>query len=69
MAFKILRAVTRRSEASNENHPDGPRSTQPDLRDLATGAALAVALDASPAVLVTLQDYAQSFRPRVRRTA
>ena len=69
MAYKILRALTRRPEASNENHPEAAKSVQPDMRDLATGAALAVALDTTPAVLVTLQDYAQTFRPRGRRTA
>ncbi len=69
MAYKIFRALTGRPEASNENHPESAKSIQPDYRDLATGAALAVALDASPAVLVTLHDYARTFRPRGRRTA
>ena len=69
MAYKIFRAFTRSPEASNENHPEVAKSPQPELRDLATGAALAVALDTSPAVLVALQDYAQTFRPRGRRTA
>ena len=69
MTYKIFRAFARSPEASNENHPEVEKSQQPDLRDLATGAALAVALDTSPAVLVTLQDYARTFRPRGRRTA
>lgn len=69
MAYRILRALTRRPEASNENHPEGAKSTQPGMRDLATGAALAVAVDTSPAVLVALHDYAQTFRPGGRRSA
>ena len=69
MTYKIFRALTGRPEASNENHPESSKAAQPDYRDLATGAALAVALDGSPAVLVTLQDYARTFRPRGRRTA
>lgn len=60
-------------EAGNENEPERTGSEHPengpDVRDLATGAALAVAVDASPAVLVTLHDYAQSFRGRRRRSA
>ncbi len=69
MAYSILRVQTRHPKASNENHPETGNPVQPDVRDLATGAALAVALDTSPAVLVTLHDYARSFRPRGRRTA
>lgn len=69
MAYKILRALIRHPEASNENYSETGKSVLPDVRDLATGAALAVALDTSPAVLVTLHDYARTFRPRGRRTA
>ncbi len=73
MGYRILRALTRRPEACNENAPehaaDTSRQGMPGMRSLATGASLAVAVDASPAVLVTLHDYAQTFRPRGRRTA
>jgi hypothetical protein len=41
-----------------------------NVRALATGAALAVALDASPAVLVSIYEYAHRFREhRPRRLA
>jgi hypothetical protein len=73
MGYRILRALSWRPEAGNENAPErtGDTSHQalPGVRSLATGAALAVAVDASPAVLVTLHDYAQTFRGRGRRTA
>lgn len=72
MGYRILRASSRRPDAGNENHPDHAAAKPeqgPGLRDLATGASLAVAIDASPAVLVTLHDYAQTFRPRGRRSA
>lgn len=39
------------------------------LRALATGAALAVDVDNSPAVLLSIQAYAQYYRERGRRTA
>ena len=58
--------------ASNENAP-APASDelpQVDVRALATGAALAASLDASPAVLVNLYDYAHRYGGgRPRRTA
>ena len=73
MGYRILRALTRRPEACNENASEhtgeASHRTMPGVRSLATGAALAVAVDASPAVLVTLHDYAQTFRGRRRRTA
>jgi hypothetical protein len=72
MGYRILRALSWRPQAGNENHAAHATAGQdhgPAVRDLATGASLAVAVDASPAVLVTLQDYAQTFRPRGRRTA
>jgi hypothetical protein len=72
MGYRILRALSWRPHAGNENNP-AFATAKPDhgpaVRDLATGASLAVAIDASPAVLVTLHDYAQTFRPRGRRTA
>lgn len=52
-------------EAHNENVPHGPTGEQTDpekLRALRTGAALAVSLDASPAVLVNIYDYAHRVR-------
>jgi hypothetical protein len=60
--------------AENENEPDSAeRLEQPitldKVRALATGAALAVAVDTSPAVLVSIQHYAQRYRDRGRRTA
>lgn len=57
-------------EAHNENVPHGPTGEQIDpekLRALRTGAALAVSLDASPAVLVNIYDYAQRVRGQRRR--
>jgi hypothetical protein len=39
------------------------------VRALATGAALAVSVDTSPAVLVSIYDYAHRYRDRPRRTA
>jgi hypothetical protein len=73
MGYRILRALSRRPDAGNENAPErcpAARAEQgPGLRDLATGASLAVAVDTSPAVLVTLHDYAKTFRPRGRRSA
>jgi hypothetical protein len=65
MLRKILSFV--RSAAHNENSqlpcgaPSGTVSPE-NVRALATGAALAVALDASPAVLVSIYDYARRVR-------
>ena len=39
------------------------------VRALATGAALATAVDSSPAVLVSIYDYAHRYRDKGRRTA
>jgi hypothetical protein len=38
-----------------------------NVRALATGAALAVALDTSPAVLVSIYDYAHRYRDHAHR--
>lgn len=49
----------------NENVPFAHHADQVDpekVRALRTGAALAVSLDASPAVLVNIYDYAQRVR-------
>ena len=59
--------------AHNENAPEHARSrdlpSQSNVRALATGAALAVSLDATPAVLVPIYDYAHHYRDRPRRCA
>jgi hypothetical protein len=65
MLNKILSFA--RSAAHNENSPAfaairGDTVSAENVRALATGAALAVALDASPAVLVSIYDYAHRFR-------
>ena len=56
-----------RSVAHNENSRRfggvrGDTVSVEKVRALATGAALAVALDASPAVLVSIYDYANRVR-------
>jgi hypothetical protein len=58
----------------NENAPAaGCASEQAvsvaNVRALATGAALATAVDTSPAVLVSIYDYAHRYREKGRRTA
>lgn len=58
-------------DAHNENDPSHELQG-PDLRKLravATGAALATAVDASPAVVVGIYDYAHRYRDRGRRSA
>jgi hypothetical protein len=64
---------SRKLVAHNENAPDRGRSSdlpsQSNVRALATGAALAVSLDGSPAVLVPIYDYAHHYRDRPRRCA
>jgi hypothetical protein len=60
--------------AGNENAPGAvtcayESTSTPNDRALATGAALAVSLDASPAVLVSLYDYARRDVGRGRRCA
>jgi hypothetical protein len=71
MLKKLLRS--RGLVAHNENVPDQAEpsglSPQAKVRALATEAALAVSLDTSPAVLVTLYDYAHHYNDRPRRTA
>jgi hypothetical protein len=61
-----------RSAAHNQNAQlpcGGPGDTvsAENVRALATGAALAVALDASPAVLVSIYAYAHRWRDREPR--
>jgi hypothetical protein len=74
----MLRNIFRRHQPSlvacNENAPaqadkqDG-RVSISNVRALATGAALATSVDTSPAVLVSIYDYAHRYRDRGRRTA
>lgn len=57
-------------EAQNENAPQVHYEGEVDpekVRALRTGAALAVSLDASPAVLVNIYDYAHRMRGSRRR--
>jgi hypothetical protein len=62
-----------RSQVANENAPASlvpaelPNAS--NVRALATGAALAVSIDTSPAVLLTIYDYAHRYRDRPKRTA
>jgi hypothetical protein len=74
MLRNVLRWRTPRLVAGNENTPDSPTPsdgsvTGANVRALATGAALAVAVDASPAVLVSIYDYAHRYGDKGRRTA
>ena len=60
--------------AGNENAAERPvrfgNGVSPsNVRALATGAALATSLDNSPAVLISMYDYAHRYRDRARRTA
>jgi hypothetical protein len=70
MLDKVFRRRNAGLVASNENvpHREEPVSLE-RLRALQTGAALAVAVDTSPAVLVSIYDYAQRYREKGRRTA
>lgn len=74
MFRNILRRTSPHLAAVNENGPDrvarnvAAVSTS-NVRALATGAALATSVDTSPAVLVSIYDYAHRFRDRGRRTA
>lgn len=70
MLDRVLRRRAPRLVAGNENTPD-PEAPVPleRVRALATGAALAVAVDTSPAVLVSIQHYAQRYRDKGRRSA
>jgi hypothetical protein len=71
MLNKVFRRRDAGLVASNENVPhrgEAPVSLE-RVRALQTEAALAVAADTSPAVLVSLYDYAQRYREKSRRTA
>ena len=74
MLRNIFRRHQRSLVACNENTPadsgkPGDRVSISRVRALATGAALATAVDTSPAVLVSIYDYAHRYRDRGRRTA
>ena len=59
-----------RSAAHNEKVPrlrGSDTVSAENVRALATGAALAVSLDTSPAVLVSIYDYAHRFRDHAHR--
>ena len=67
-------SAPKRLAASNENVPNcltraEAAETASNVRALATGAALATAIDNSPAVLVSIYDYAHRYRDKGRRTA
>ncbi|TMJ70316.1 MAG: hypothetical protein E6G91_14690 [Alphaproteobacteria bacterium] len=59
--------------AHNENVPSCQTRAEAvsasNIRALATGATLAASVDASPAVLVSIYDYAHRYRDKARRTA
>jgi hypothetical protein len=74
MFGNVLRFGAPRLAAGNENA--APRlaraeaaATASNIRALATGAALATSVDNSPAVLVSIYDYAHRYRDKGRRTA
>jgi hypothetical protein len=74
MLRNIFRRHQRSLVACNENVPTdsgkaNDRMPISRVRALATGAALATAVDTSPAVLVSIYDYAHRYRDRGRRTA
>jgi myo-inositol-hexaphosphate 3-phosphohydrolase len=73
MLKNIFKGSAAKLRAHNENAPVAPEqeaAVDPaKVRALATGAALAVSLDTSPAVLVSIYDYAHRYRDRPRRTA
>jgi hypothetical protein len=74
MFKNIFCAASRGLVAHNENAPDTHAQSEnmvshSNVRALATGAALAVSIDTSPAVLVSIYDYANRYRERPRRTA
>ena len=72
MLDNILRWRPHWLAANNENAPT-PRAysdsgvSASNVRALATGAALATSLDNSPAVLVSIYDYAHRFRDHAHR--
>lgn len=74
MLSNVLHRRNARLVAGNENTPECAPARQDgslgsNVRAFATGAALAVSVDASPAVLVSIYDYAHRYRDRGRRSA
>jgi hypothetical protein len=75
MSFSsMFRFGARQLEAHNENtcqerFPADGTVSPFKARALATGAALATSLDSSPAVLVSIYDYAHRYRDKGRRSA
>jgi hypothetical protein len=70
----VLRLGAQRIAAGNDNVPACMARAEAavmasNVRALATGAALAVAVDTSPAVLVSMYDYAHRYRDKNRRYA
>jgi hypothetical protein len=74
MLRNVFRRPLPRLVAENENtpgwvsNPEG-RVEISKVRALATGAALATAVDTSPGVLVSIYEYAHRYRDKGRRTA
>ena len=74
MFRNMLRLDGRSLAPRNENAPNAHQQAAElpqaaNVRALATGAALAVSIDASPAVLVSIYDYAHRYRDKARRSA
>jgi len=74
MLRSIFGARARKLVADNENPPGRAAKadelpSRSNVRALATGAALAVSVDTSPAVLVSIYDYAHRYRDKGRRCA
>ncbi len=74
MIGKMLRRGARPMSAGNENAPDieadgEGRVPVSKVRALATGAALATSIDNSPAVLVSIYDYAHNYGGSRKRRA
>lgn len=71
MFGNLFRLRWPRLQAQNENNgaqePQGPDVAK--MRAVATGAALATSIDATPAVVVGIYDYAHRYRDRGRRSA
>lgn len=74
MFKNILHPRLRALVPHNENTPECQSAAQAEvsasnIRALATRAALAVSVDTSPAVLVSIYDYAHRYRGKGRRSA
>jgi hypothetical protein len=71
MLRKIMSLAAARMVPCNENTPPirHERPSAENVRALATGTALAVSIDTTPAAVVSIYEYAHRFRDRPRRTA